>query len=114
MKRDWQIIKDLLCKFRDDTISEYIDCIQAMASSSRRDMILEHIDLMIQDGLVQGIVILPNLSGYDCTVQCPRLTSLGQTVTEYLINNSIESIIFQAKNANLPVSIEMIKSRIGI
>lgn len=131
MKRDWEIIKQLIFKFRDDSIMDYlqqeIDCepgtFNLMSYEDRKkareerqrrnDIVLEHIKLMQEDGLVSGIEVRPLPDGYTYQLkQAPRLTSLGQSFAEALEitkdGGFWNKVLKKAKEDVVPVSIELI------
>lgn len=141
MKRDWEIIKQLIFKFRDDSIMNYLqqesdlitnylqqethcafsaDATKAREEIQKRQQIeLEHIKLMQEDGLVSGIEVWTLAGVYDYQrKQSPRLTSLGQSFAEALEitkdGGFWNKVLKKAKEDVVPVSIELITKIMGL
>ena len=129
MERDWELTKTLLKKFQNDTIVDYLDNHlgkmpayaaaldfeeqQKIEETVRKNLnlVCEHLNLMLKDGLIEGVMIYPSLKWYRYAYTCPLLTPLGhQTLEAMEYKPSWEEIKERVKKERIPIAIDLIIS----
>lgn len=110
MKRDWNIIRDLLQAIENDTI-------EALIENSADDQVFDyHLELLIDSGYVKGVSV--RLSGdgkYSVSYLTPRLTMQGHDLSTVLHEKRVwEQIKAKATEAGLKLTWEFIKQAIPV
>lgn len=128
MKRDWMLIKQLLQKFEDETIKEYLSGLMAEKVERRLDeseeqwqerkkesdhfkaMVLAQLLLMEDSGMIAGCEInILNRTAFTLPGLFPRLTMKGQDTLDALRNRGIWTKVKDtAKERALPITLELI------
>ena len=109
MKRDWFLLGEILTKIEDDKFEQYFDSL----NSERQDIVMRHVELLVDGKYVKGISIRRSSSGelmYGYEAGGIRITLEGYDLAEKvqdkkLLNKTMNLI----KQAGLLVSIESLK-----
>lgn len=126
MQRSWNVIRELLEKFEDESIDSFLDSMSPSAVESinddlneqvrkqktqTEDMVFGHLLLLIDSTLVGGIKVeLINNEWMYSTVH-PRLTSAGHDLLDSLRSKTVwNAVKATAQKLSIPVSFELIKA----
>lgn len=126
MKRSWDIIRELLEKFENETISDFLekvceapdetlDEIKQKKREEYRDLVFGHLLLLQDSELVTGIeAVDPRPAGkWFYKLKSPRLTMAGHDTLGALRSKTVWDAIKQkAEAASIPITLELIKAGI--
>ena len=105
MKRDWNVIRNLLQAIENDTIEALIE------NSADNQFFIYHLELLTDSGYVKGVTV--RLSGdgkYFVSYLNPRLTMQGHDLSTVLHEKRVwEQIKAKATEAGLKLTWEFIK-----
>ena len=126
MKRDWDLLQKQLAEIEEEkdvfsdlpnqpkwithTENEFLEEQKAYMTNEAR--ILGHLEMLIDNGYIEGITILRGIDGhFSCSVSNPRLTMAGHDLLDTLRSTPIwESIKSTAKSKGIELSFDAIKA----
>ena len=109
MKRDWELIAKILQNIENETLDAMID----NASKDDGDLIIKHLELLIDCDHVRGVEIKHSSGGLFYGLADPRLTMSGYDLKEVLLDKNLFSKIKEkATSAGVKLSWEFIKGAI--
>ena len=126
MKRDWDLLQKQLAEIEEEkdvfsdlpnqpkwitqTENEFLEEQKAYMTNEAR--ILGHLEMLIDNGYIEGITILRGIDGhFSCSVSNPRLTMAGHDLLDTLRSTPIwESIKSTAKSKGIELSFDALKA----
>lgn len=104
MKRDFELIREILLKVESSPAGEIITQLE-IDSTSDESTVIEHIELLIEAGLIEGQVTLPDL------IAIRRLTNAGHDFLESARNNNVwEKVLNMIRSKGGSMTIEVMTS----
>lgn len=126
MKRDWDLLRKQLTDIEEerDVFSDIPDTpelsdqtwenyeLQLKEFNTTKSKILGHLELLIDNGFVEGIHVVRGCDGhFSCGLASPRLTMSGHDLLDTMRSSSIwESIKSTAKSKGIELTFDAIKS----
>lgn len=129
MRMDWKIIRGLLEKFEDESISDYLSTVGALPDSvqlenfdtrenlkseakAQEKLIFGHLLLCLDGEFVEGLQIKTGTNfDYSYGLCSPRLTLRGHELLEKLKNRTVwEKVKSGAASLGVPLTVETISA----
>lgn len=129
MRIDWKVIKSLLGKFEDESISEYLETVGQLPDSiqledfekreerknearNQEKVIFGHLLLCLDGEFVEGISIKTDgCFNYTYALYSPRLTLKGHELLEKLRNQTVwDRLKKGAASLGAPITVETISA----
>lgn len=111
MKRDWEIIRDVLSDVENENIEDRVNSLP----EDEQEVYLRHLELLVDCGYINGVEIDFRRGGYTLDFDFPRLSMDGYDFKDVLQDNKIWNKIKQkAKDNFVKLSWVFIKEAIPL
>lgn len=109
MKRNWEVIRDILSDIENDDLEDRINSLP----DNEQETYLRHLELLVDCGYVIGVDIDFYHAGYRLNLDCPRLSMEGYDFKDVLQDKKLWNKIQQkAKDNFVKLSWAFIKEAI--